>query len=115
MGNRRQVLSKYDKTKIFLQKESDLIDRTISSDYLHHFAKIPKYTGQELTNILEDTLPTFFRMSLLENDWETFKKKCVSICGYGYFALSMDLKSSFKSHNNISNRLTDIKNRVYLK
>ena len=52
---------------------------------------------------------------MTKNDWETFKNKCVNICGYGDFALSMDLKSSFQSHNNISNRLTDIKNRVYLK
>ena len=57
----------------------------------------------------------FYENWMTKNDLETFKKKCVSICGYGDFAMSMDLKSSFQSHNNISNRLTDIKNRVYLK
>ena len=56
----------------------------------------------------------FYENWMTKNDWETFKKKCVNICGYGDFALSMDLKSSFQSHTSISNRLDDIRNRVYL-
>ena len=56
----------------------------------------------------------FYENWMTKTDLERFKKKCVTICGYGDIALSMDLQSSFQSHTNISNRLDDIKKRVSL-